>query len=155
MPSNTILPVVERSSTQPSNRCIPTELETSKATVCFSPFFNNKKSFIKGQNRGGGCNSNITKFASTTLEQSGSGIIRSQTSASTLVNQHLSKSSGPGTPSCCKQIYKTSGLESFRQSLTSEGILERAAEFIAGVRRPGVNGLAGVVKGKLICIHAV
>ena len=51
MPSDTILPVVESRSTQPSNRCIPTKLETSGVTVCFSPFFNNRESSIKGQNR--------------------------------------------------------------------------------------------------------
>ena len=139
MPSNTILPVVERRSTHPRKRCIPTELETSRATACFFSFFNYRKSSIKGQNRGGGCNSNNTKFASTTLVQSGSGIIRSRTSASTSIKQHLSKSSGPGTPSCCKQILKNSDLESFRQSLTWEGISERAAEFIAGARRPGTS----------------
>ena len=43
MPSDTILPVVESRSTQPSNRCIPAESETSGATVCFSPFFNDKE----------------------------------------------------------------------------------------------------------------
>ena len=68
------------------------------ATVCFSPFFNDKKSSIKGQNRGGKCNSNNTKLASTTLVQSGSEIICNRTSASNSVKQHLSKSSGPGTP---------------------------------------------------------
>ena len=139
MPSNTILSVIERRSTQPSNRCIPIELEASGATVCFSPFFNDRKSSIKGQNREGGCNSNNTKLASTTLVQSGSGIVCSRTSASTSVKQHLSKSSGPGTPSCCEQNPKTSGLESFRQSLASEGIPERAAELIAGARRPGTS----------------
>ena len=139
MPSNTILPVVERRSTQPSNRCIPTELETSGATACFSPFFNDRKSSIIGQNRGGGCNSNNTKLASTTLVQSGSRIICSQTSASTSVKQHLSKSSGPGTPSCREQNPKTSGQKSFRQSLASEGISERAAELIPGARRPSTS----------------
>ena len=49
MPSNTILPVVERKSAQPGNRSIPTELETSGATVCFSPFFNDRKSSVKSQ----------------------------------------------------------------------------------------------------------
>ena len=70
MPSNTILPVVESRSTKPSNRCIPTELKKSWATVCFSPFFNDRGSSIKGQNRGGRCNSNNTKLASITLVQS-------------------------------------------------------------------------------------
>ena len=74
-PSDTILPVVESRSTQPYNRCIPAKLETSGATVCFSPFFNDRESSIKGQNREGGCNSNNTKLASTTLVQSSSGII--------------------------------------------------------------------------------
>ena len=164
MPSDTILPVLEKRSTQPSNRCIPTELETLGATVCFSPFFNDGKSSMKGQNRGGGCNSNNTKLVSTTLVQTGFGIICSRTSASTSVKQHLSKSSGPGTPSCREQNLKTSGLECFRQSLASEGISERAAELITGAKRPGtsfntnqpgVNGLAGVVNRKLICIHAI
>ena len=137
MPSDTILPVVESRSTQPSNRCIPTKLETSGPTVCFFPFFSDKESPIKGQNREGGCNSNNTKLASTTLIQSSSGIICKRTSASTSFKQHLSKSSGPSTPSDCEQNSKTSGLESFRQSLASEGISARAAELIAGARRPG------------------
>ena len=38
MPSNTNLPVVERRSTQPSYRCIPTELETSGLLYAFPPF---------------------------------------------------------------------------------------------------------------------
>ena len=70
MPSNTILPVMESRSTKPSNRCIPTELKKSWATVCFCPFFNDRGSSIKGQNRGGRCNSNNTKLASITLVQS-------------------------------------------------------------------------------------
>ena len=86
VPSNTILPVVESRSTQPSNRCIPTELEKLGATVYCSPFFNDRKSSMKGQNRGGGCNSNNTTLASTTLLQSGSGIICKRTSGSTPVN---------------------------------------------------------------------
>ena len=139
MPSNAILPVVGRTSTQLSNRSIPTELETSGANACFSPFFNDRKSSIKGQNRRSGCNSNNTKLASTTLVESGSRIICNQISASTSVKQHLSKSSEPGTPSRHEQNPKTSGLESFRQSLTSEGISERATEPIAGARRPGTS----------------
>ena len=119
MLSDTILPIVESRSTQPSSRCIPTELETSGATVYFSPFFNDRENSIKGfyQNRGGGCNSNNTKLASTTLVQSGSGIICNRTFASTSVKQHLSKSSGPSTPSGREQNPKTSDLEGFRQSL--------------------------------------
>ena len=117
MPSDTILAVAESRSTQPSNRCVLTELETSGANLCFSPFFNNRKSSIRGQNRGGGGNSNNTKLTSTTLIQSGSGIICNQTSASTSVKQHFSKSSGSSTPSCREQNPGTSGLESFRQSL--------------------------------------
>ena len=49
IPSNTILPVVERRSTQPSNRCIPTELETSGATVCFSLFSMIEKVLLKAK----------------------------------------------------------------------------------------------------------
>ena len=52
-------------------------------------------------------------MASTTLVQSGSGIICNQTSASTWFKQHLSKS--------------------------FEGILARAADLIAGARRPGTS----------------
>ena len=139
MPSNTILPVVENRSTRPSNRCIPTELETSGATVCFSPFFNDRESSIKGQNRGGGCNFNNTKLASTTLVQSDSVSICNRTSASTSVKQHLSKSLGPSKPFSREQNHKTGGLERFRQSLASEGISARAAELITSARRPGTS----------------
>ena len=125
MPSNIILPVVESRFTEPSNRCIPAELKTSGATVCFPPFFNDRESSIKGQNRSGGCKSNNIKLASTTLVHSGYGIICNRTSASTSVKQHLSKSLGPSTPSSRKQNPKTSGLERFRQSLASEGISAR------------------------------
>ena len=52
-------------------------------------------------------------MASTTLAQSGSGIICNQTSASTSFKQHLSK--------------------------FLEGILARAADLIAGARRPGTS----------------
>ena len=114
-------------------------MKTSGATICFSPFFNDRESSIKGQNKEGGCNSNNTKLASTTLLQSSSGIICNRTSASTSVKQHLSKSSGPSTPSGREQNPKTSDLESFRQSLASEGISARAAELIAGARRPGTS----------------
>ena len=38
MPSDTILPVLEKRSTQPSNRCIPTELETLGLLYAFPPF---------------------------------------------------------------------------------------------------------------------
>ena len=41
---------------------------------------------MKGQNRGGGCNSN--KLVSTTLVESGSEIMCNQTSASTSDEQH-------------------------------------------------------------------
>ena len=116
MPSDTILPVVESRSTQPSNRCIPTKLETSGATACFSPFFNDRYSSIKSQNRGDGCYSNNTKLASKTLVQSGSAIIFNQTSASTSVKQHLRKFSELSAPSGLEPNPKTSGLESFRQS---------------------------------------
>ena len=74
------------------------------------------------------------KLASTTLVQSGSGINCNQTSASTSVKQHFSKSSGPSTPSRREQNPKTSDLESFRQSLTSKEISERDAELITGTR---------------------
>ena len=47
MPSNIILPVAESRFTQPSNRCIPAELETSGATVCFPPFFNDREVLLK------------------------------------------------------------------------------------------------------------
>ena len=98
VPSNTILPVVENRPTPPSSRCIPRKMEKLGATVCFSHFFNDRKSSIKGQNGGGRCNSNNTKLASTTLLQSGSGIICKRTSASTSVKQHLSKSLGQVQP---------------------------------------------------------
>ena len=127
---------MESRSTQSSNRCIPTELETSGAIVCFTPFFNDKKSSIKDHSREGGCNSNNTKLTSTTLVQSGSGIICNRTSDSTSVKQHLSQSLGPNTPSSREQNPKTSSLYSFRQSLASRGISARAAELITGARRP-------------------
>ena len=139
MPSNTILPVVESRSTQTSNRCISTEIETLGATICFYPFFSDKQSSIEGQRRGGECNSNNTKLASTTLVQSHSGITCNRTSASTSVNQYLSESPESSTPSACKPNPKTSGLESFRQSLALEGISAMAAELIAGARRPGTS----------------
>ena len=87
---NQIQSVVESRSTQPRNGCIPNEFENSGATLCFSPFFNVRENYIKGQKRGGGCSSNNNKLASTTLVQSGSRIICNQTSASTSVKQHLS-----------------------------------------------------------------
>ena len=37
--SDAIWPVIESRSTKPSNRCIPTELETSEATVCYFLLF--------------------------------------------------------------------------------------------------------------------
>ena len=43
---------------------------------------------MKGQNRGGGCNSNNNKLVSTTLVESGSDIMCNQTSASTSDEQH-------------------------------------------------------------------
>ena len=48
---------------------------------------------------------------------------------------HLSKSSGPTTPSCREKSPKTSDLEGFRQNLVSEEISERAAELMTGARR--------------------
>ena len=58
MPSGSSLTVVESRHTQPSNRCIPTELETSAAAASFSSFFNDRLNSIKVQSRGGGYNSN-------------------------------------------------------------------------------------------------
>ena len=115
------------------------KLETLGATNCFPPFFNDRKSSDKGQNRGGSCGSNNTKLTITTLVQLGSGIIHNRTSASTSIKQHISKSSGPSTPSHREQNSKNSDLESFRQSLASEGISERVAELITGARRPGTS----------------
>ena len=99
----------------------------------------NLESSIKGQSRGGGCNSNKTNLARTTLAQSVSRIICNRTSAFTSVKQHLGESSRSSTPSCCEPHSKTSGLESVRQSVTSEGISGRAAELTAGARRPGAS----------------
>ena len=109
------------------------------ATVCFSPFSNDRESFIQDQNRGCGFNSNNSKLANRTLVQSGSGIICNQASASTLVKQHLSKSSGckSSTPYGHEPNPKTIGLGSLRQSLASEEISARAAELITGARRSG------------------
>ena len=136
IPSDTTLPVVESRSAQPNNRCISTEFETLGAIVCFSPFFNDRESSIKGQSRGGVCNSNNNKLASTGLVQSDSGTICSQTSSSTSVKQHLSESSGSSTPSGHETNSNTSSLESFRQCLALEGISARAAELITGATRP-------------------
>ena len=104
----------------------------------FPPFSIIEKVLLKVKTEGE-CNSNNTKLASTILVQSSSGITCNRTSASTSVKQHLSKSSGPRTPSGHEQNPKTSGLESFRRSLASEGISARAAELIAGARRPGTS----------------
>ena len=136
MPSDTIWPVVESRSTQPSNRCIRTELETSGDYCVLFAFFNDRESSIKGQNRGGGCNPNNIKLAIKTLVQLSSGIICNRTSVST---SRPSKSWGPSTPSGPEPNPKTSGLECFRQSLASEGISASAAELIAGAGRPGTS----------------
>ena len=48
---------------------------------------------------------------------------------------HLSKSSGPTTPSRREESPKASDLEGFRQSLVSEEISERAAELMTRARR--------------------
>ena len=133
MPSNTILLSWKEDPHSLETDAFQQSWKHQGLLYAFPPF-----SMI-GQNRGGGCNSNNTKLARITLVQSGSGIICSRTSASTSVKQHLSKSSGPGTASRRGQNPKTSGLESFRQSLASEGISERAAELIAGARRPGTS----------------
>ena len=80
-----------------------------------------------------------SKLASTALVQSGSGIICNRTSASTSVKQHLSKSSGPSSPSGREANPDTSGLESFRQGLVSDRISTRATELHIGDRKPGTT----------------
>ena len=103
-----------------------------------SPFFNDRKSSIKGQSRGGGCNSNNTSWPVQPWYSQALGL---SVAKPLLLPQlsNLSKSSGPGAPSRREQNPTTSGLESFRQSLASEGISERATELIAGARRPGTS----------------
>ena len=95
------------------------------------------ESSVKGKIRGGRCNSNNNKLTRKNLVQSGSGIICNRISASTSVRQHLSESSRSSSSSGRESNPKTSGLECFRKSLTSKEISARAAELIAGARRPG------------------
>ena len=93
-------------------------------------------------------------MASTTLVQSGSGVICSQASASTSVKQHLSKSSGPGNPLIVNKTlrlmaWKVSGRvwpqKEFRKGLQSlSQVLEDQAHHLI-TNRAGVNGLAGVM----------
>ena len=147
MPSDTILPVVESRSTQPSNRCIPTELETSGSTICFSLFFNDRESSIKGQNRGVGCNSNNTKLATKTLVQSGSRIICNRTSASNREPKPITRS--------LESFRQNWSRKEFQQGLKSlSQVLKDQAHHVI-TNRPSVNGLAGVVNRKLIRIHAI
>ena len=162
--ADTILHVVESRSTQPSNRCIPTTLEHRGLLYAFPPFPMIGKVLLKVKTEkvdvilitlswpAQPWYSQVLELSLTEpllLPQLSNILVNPQGQAYTLVvNKTLRlvawKVSGRTWPR-----------KEFRQGLQSLSQVPEDQAHHLITNRPGVNGLAGVVNGKLIRIHAI
>ena len=164
MQSGTNLPVAETRSTQPSNRCIPTELQTSGATVCFSSFSVIGKVLLKVKTEevdiilmtpswsAQHCYSQVLELLLTEpllLPQLCNNFVNPQRRVHTLVvNQTLRLV-------VWKVSRRARPRKEFQQRWHSLSQVPEDLTRHVLTNWPGLNGLSGGVNGKLIHTHAI
>ena len=163
-PSTLHLYGLETRSSQSGNRCSPTEMKKPGTSICFPPFLTDSKSSLKRQ--GGGINNDFrnSKLSCTILVQSNPRFVHNRGSTPNPIPGTFGRSQGTSTSSSCEEDFKTNCLKSFNKNLlvkefqTRLPVLSQIPEDQALqliTNRPGKNGLAGVVKDRLIQLHAV
>ena len=164
LPSTSHLYGLETRPSQSGNRCSPTEMEKPGTSMCFAPFLTDRKSSLKSQGRVINNDFGNSKLACTILVQPNPRSVHNRASTPVPISGPFARSQGTSTSSSVEQDFETNGLENFRKNLVEKGISNMAANLISDSRRqalqlitnwPAKNGLAGVVKDRLIQLHAV
>ena len=150
---------VESGSNDPSSRFLPTKL-VPQESLCISPILHDPQGFEQSPERQGTyddpCNSGL---AITTVVPRGNENVHTTTNFIDLEERLLKKSKARNSSPCLKQNFKFIGMGDLRARLQKEGISRKACNLIiksrttssnSSMNRPGVNGLAGVLIGKLI-----
>lgn len=134
--SDSDIHVLETRSFQYRNRCTSANLE-KQSPICISPLFINRPGLSKSQEGKSKINLSNTNLAYTSLV---SCVITNVNKKSNIVAKTTGLTAKPwegGSSFSGKIISKTSGVASFKQHLSSEGVSERAAELITSARRQG------------------
>ena len=164
LPSTSRLYGLETRSSQSGNRCSPTEIEKPGTSICFSPFLTDRKSSLKSQGRG--INNDFGNFNWPAQPWYGQ-ILDLCITEPLLLSQSqefLVDPKGQIHPLVLNKTlklmaWKISGKTWLRKEfqtrlpILSQIPEDQALQLITN--RPGKNGLAGVVKNRLIQSHAV
>ena len=134
--SSSNLPVLETGSVQQRGRCLPTVVEKPKR-LCISPILSHRESLEKSSDGHGHNNSDNTSLAKSSLVPKGSSNEYKKSNFDSQSRKPIIESGRPKTPSCDKQNTSVSGLGSFREKLSSEGLSEQAISLISDSRRKG------------------
>ena len=139
-------------------------MEKPGTSICFPLFFNDRKSSLKSQ--GIRINNDLGNFklVCPTLVQSNLRSVHNRAFTPAPVSGNFGISQGTSTPlvlnKTLKQMaWKVSGKTWLRNGfqrrlpILSQTLEDQTLQLITN--RPGKNGLAGVVKGRLVRLHAV
>ena len=137
VPPTSKLLCMEARPIQSRDRCNAASLEQS-ISVCIPTILNDQQSSKQDKTRQGGQNATCdTHLAISNLVPSTSKHVSRQANTFTTVSTLAHKSKKGVTSTFDKQNTKVSGLDSFRQKLSTEGFSDTASKLISCVRRPG------------------
>ena len=125
---------METRSIQPRERCVLDVLGKSQG-VCISPILSYPKGYDESFERQGNSYTNNSSLANTSLVSTGLSVVNQGPHTCSKVQGCVKISSSGDTSTSRKSISSASGLDSFREQLTSEGISGDAAELISASRR--------------------
>ena len=148
---------VESRSMEPSSRCLPTKL-VPQESLCFYPILHDPKGFEQSPQRESAyddpCNSSL---AITAVVPRSNENVRTTANFIDLEERFLKKSKRRNSFPCPKQNFKissTDGIRAIRKEfqgrLPTLSLNQEDQVLTQIMNRPGVNGLTGVLKGKLI-----
>ena len=134
--STTNLPVLETRSIQQRGRCLPMVVEKPKR-LRISPILSHREGAEKSSTGHGHNNFDNTSLAKSSMVPKSSSNEYKKSSFDSQSQKPTIESRRPKTPSCGKQNTSASGLGSFREKLSSEGLSEQAISLISDSRRKG------------------
>ena len=135
---------VKARSIEQSSRDLPTKL-VPQESLCISPIFHHPKSFEQTPERESIYDDpHNSSLAITTVVPRSNENVHTTTNFIDLEERSLKKPTGINSSPCPKRNFKIQGMLSILSLNQEDQVLTQI------MNRPGVNGLAGVLKGKLI-----
>ena len=132
----THLHLMETGPLQPRERCLPNFLDQQKG-ICFSPILSNRSGLRKDSVGPSNTDSSNPRMANTVVVHSAYANVNKLSLFTSKYSKSFDRAKQTKSSVDRKTKLATLSMDSFKEKLSAEGLLEESAILIANARRPG------------------